>query len=370
MNENGNKQKLIFSCKWERNKRVSWSGTHFSIYKQLAKYFDVINFDYGIRKPYSFVNAINRKIFGLSTNGCNLEEHYINKMREKFSKGSYNSFQFSQCPNQDNIHSYIYIDLCFGVLKELALSNPTIFNISGFSGLKIEEITNLEKKQSVFLKQHVKKIFTMGIWLKKWLIAHYSIPDEKVIAVGAGFNLDSSLIDYTRKAGNKILFVGKDFKRKNGPLVIEAFKLAKKYRPDIELFIVGGQEGSYEDGLEGIHFEGLLDFKKEASFFNLCDIFCMPSLFEAYGIVFPEALTFGLPVIGNNSFEMPYFIQDEKNGYLLKHNDSNELSKLMLNSLANKVMQENVKKDKEKYINKYSWETIGKYIANEIQKFT
>ena len=38
----------------------------------------------------------------------------------------------------------------------------------------------------------------------------------------------------------------------------------------------------------------------------------MPSYFEAYGLVFIEALTYGLPCIGRNAFEMPNFIQDSE----------------------------------------------------------
>ena len=49
----------------------------------------------------------------------------------------------------------------------------------------------------------------------------------------------------------------------------------------------------------------------------MCDVFCMPSYFEAYGLVFVEALTFGLPCIGRNCYEMPYFIEDGKTGLLL-----------------------------------------------------
>ena len=50
----------------------------------------------------------------------------------------------------------------------------------------------------------------------------------------------------------------------------------------------------------------------------MCDVFCMPSYFEAYGLVFVEALTFGLPCIGRNCYEMPYFIEEGKTGLLRK----------------------------------------------------
>lgn len=370
MEKHHHKPSLIFSCSWGRNKETSWSGTDFQILNELSKTFRITNYDYGIRKPFTFFNKIKERIFKNSKTGWDLEEHYVERMKHKFSKGTYNAFQFSQCPNQDNINSFLYIDLCFGVIQQLAISNPEIFHITDYSQMTSQTLFKFETKQANFYKNHAKLIFTMGNWLKKWIIEHYSLSDKKVIAVGAGYNVNPSLIDYSKKAGNKILFVGKDFRRKNGPLVIKAFKLAKLERPDIELFIVGGENRTaYEDGIEGIHFEGLQSFRNEVSFFNLCDVFCMPSLFEAYGIVFPEALTYGLPVIGNNCFEMPYIIQDGINGYLLQHNDPRELSKIMLKALSNHEMQQKVKNDKRKYVEKYSWETIGKKIVTEILNF-
>lgn len=175
------------------------------------------------------------------------------------------------------------------------------------------------------------------------------------------------LIDESQKRGNKILFVGKDFKRKNGPLVLEAFYRAKKVRPNIELYIAGPTTLKVDNTL-GVHNLGQLTFDELVAYFNLCDIFCMPSKFEAYGIVFPEALTFGLPCIGRNAFEMPYFIEDGVTGYLLERENAEELSELMLKLLENRNIQNNVKSRREYFLNEYSWDTVAKRIVEVIFK--
>ena len=41
-------------------------------------------------------------------------------------------------------------------------------------------------------------------------------------------DLDKNLISYETKQGNKILFVGRDFKRKGGEIVLEAFNILKQ----------------------------------------------------------------------------------------------------------------------------------------------
>lgn len=173
---------------------------------------------------------------------------------------------------------------------------------------------------------------------------------------GEGYNIDPLKIDASQKMGNKILFVGRDFERKNGPLVIEAFNLAKKEKSDLELYIAGPKNLNIH--ADGIVCLGDLNSEELINYFNICDIFCMPSRFEAYGLVFPEALTFGLPCIGRDAYEMPYFIEDGVTGYLLKNQRAEELSNLILNCISNEKMKENVIRKRDWYIKEYSWETV------------
>lgn len=89
---------------------------------------------------------------------------------------------------------------------------------------------------------------------------------------------------------------------------------------------------------------------KEAS------LFCMPSRFEAYGIVFPEALCSGIPCIGRKSFEMPNFIDEGITGELLESNDPNELANKICKILKNPIYLTNVEMFKNEYTEKYNWE--------------
>jgi len=89
----------------------------------------------------------------------------------------------------------------------------------------------------------------------------------------------------------------------------------------------------------------------------------MPSKFEAYGLVFIEALVYGLPCIGRDAYEMPYFIKENETGYLLREESPQTLAGLMEKALANEKMKENVRSKREYYIKEYSWETVAKRIA-------
>lgn len=175
-----------------------------------------------------------------------------------------------------------------------------------------------------------------------------------------GVNIDCSLICPQKKTNNKILFVGKDFKRKGGHITYEAFKLLREQGKNVELYVAGPATNPIENSVDGYHYMGQVKFKEVAELFNKCDIFCMPSYFEAYGLVFIEALTFGLPCIGRNCYEMPYFIEEGKTGLLLKQDNPKELAGLMEEVLSNETYKQNVEAKHDYYLSEYSWDAVAR----------
>ncbi len=59
-------------------------------------------------------------------------------------------------------------------------------------------------------------------------------------------------------------------------------------------------------------------YAKVVEFYSNSDVFVFPSHYDTYGFVIPEALSFGLPVIGVDSFSTPELVQHEKTGLLVK----------------------------------------------------
>ena len=117
--------------------------------------------------------------------------------------------------------------------------------------------------------------------------------------------------------------------------MVQAFTiLRKKYLWSAELYLAGAKESDIRDALrerqirveeadwQKIHLLGDLGSEKLTDYYNLCDVFCMPSYFEAYGLVFAEALTYGLPCIGRDKFAMSEFIEDGCTGRLISGEDA------------------------------------------------
>lgn len=94
----------------------------------------------------------------------------------------------------------------------------------------------------------------------------------------------------------------------------------------------------------------------------------MPSKFEAFGIVFIEALANGLPCIGRNSYEIPNFIENGKTGLLLENEDSDEVSDKILKILQSEYYFNNVIARHDYYVKEYSWDAVALRINNIINR--
>lgn len=77
-----------------------------------------------------------------------------------------------------------------------------------------------------------------------------------------------SLIAPQPKTHDKALFVGKDFKRKGGYIIYEAFKLLREQGEKVELYVIGPQANPIEDPIKGYHFIGQIPFNEEAKYYK------------------------------------------------------------------------------------------------------
>lgn len=160
--------------------------------------------------------------------------------------------------------------------------------------------------------------------------------------------------------------VGRDFERKGGFLLLEAFKIIKdKFKLPLKLYIAGCEK---KETIEDVFWLGDLPVSKLKHYFEISDIFVLPSYFEAYGLVFIEALTYGLPCIARNDFEMKNFIQDGYNGYLIDNDDPSLLADKILDLIKNDRIKQNVFKERNKYLEEYSWDSVAKRIVGVLNK--
>ncbi len=351
---------LYFLTKWGVSKERAWSGINWSLYNALKKYYSIDDINLSSSKTFA-----DKLIVKLTKPDISLRETIRNgkyALSQISSQQSRKVFQFVENVfDKEGFETYVYQDLSVSYVEYMMDNMPDIFSVSAFQNQSCTAIRKRAAYQNNYY-DGCKGIFTMGHWLADDMVNRCKIDSSKVHSVGGGINLDKKLIDSSLKKGNKILFVGRDFKRKGGYIVVEAFKELKKRRKDAELYVAGPKENPIHETIDGYHFMGDCDYKKTAELFNLCDVFCMPSYFEAYGLVFVEALSFGLPVIARNAYEMPYLIEDGKTGLLLKKDDVIVLSEMMDSLLSDTDIKKNILERSHFYLSEYSWDKVAERI--------
>lgn len=357
--------------KWEEDKRNTWSGTPWGILSSLKNICGKDNVQDKEIAEGKIVKLIIKvishiiKIFGI--NECEVIEHRLDdrKMDRQLAKGDDTpSIMFSEYMSENLSNSYLYIDCSVDFVYRCQKHEKSFVKYMPLGKTSKKSLINVRKDRAEKFYNNCKGILTMSRWLQGDLIKNTGVDKKKVHCVGGGCNIDYTKVDDVDKESNKILFVGKDFERKGGQLVVRAYEIInKKYPGKYKLYIAGPAEMPTEiKGVSGIEFLGCISTEELVKYYNLCDIFVMPSYFEAYGIVFAEALIYGLPCIGRNAFAMKEFIKDGKNGYLINEDNDEYLADKMLQLLNNDAIKEYVKSKRQQYIKEYSWNSVAEKI--------
>ena len=134
------------------------------------------------------------------------------------------------------------------------------------------------------------------------------------------------------KRERTFLFSGSLIERKGVDLVAAAFVRLAQEVPNVRLKIVG--EGELREALvrtlravsEQVEFVGFKDWKELPAEYAAADVLCVPSRYDGWGLVVPEGLAAGLPVIGTDRMGAALeFVESGRNGWLISAGDEEAL---------------------------------------------
>ncbi len=149
------------------------------------------------------------------------------------------------------------------------------------------------------------------------------------------------------------LFSGSLIARKGVDLLAKAFVRVAREVPHARLKIVG--DGELRQSLvqtlrpvsERVEFAGFKDWDELPAEYGAADVLCVPSRYDGWGLVVPEGLAAGLPVIGTDRMGAALeFIETGRNGWLVRAGDEEALFDAMreaavvpLNEMAERARQ-------------------------------
>lgn len=250
--------------------------------------------------------------------------------------------------------------------SQLSAQNPYRYR-SPFLGTKLAKWLNYESKAF----QRAIHIFTRSELVRKNIVQEYGIPLEKVTTVGGGVSIypfpEQPIL--RQMDFPTLLFIGSDFKRKGGEVLLQAFSLVHNLVPCARLRLL--TRDAIPDGLPLENVEVLPYIWDREMIYRLykeADVFVLPSREETWGDVLLEAAAFGLPSIGVEGGVMNEVIKDGETGFLTALDDASALANVMRVVLENADLRRQLGKDARIHVEStFTWDHVVERMALKIE---
>jgi glycosyltransferase involved in cell wall biosynthesis len=166
-----------------------------------------------------------------------------------------------------------------------------------------------------------------------------------------------------------VVFVGRFTKAKRPDHALEAFKIARKQIPDLQLKMIG--RGYMRDSLiqhkgEGAEILGYLPLEEKSEIISRSNILLVPAVREGWSIVVTEANALGTPAIGYHVNGLVDSIKDGQTGLLCDPNPQDMASKIVelfrdptrLRTMSSVALEDS---------RQYSWDTSAEDMLRAIE---
>ena len=150
------------------------------------------------------------------------------------------------------------------------------------------------------------------------LVRDYGVDPSRVRVVGAGANVFPEKAP-RRDDGHTIVFVGFDFARRGGHVLLEAFRLLRRRIPSARLLVAGAPRPDHAP--ERATFLGPVETDELPTLFAQSTVFAMPTLQEPSGPAFLDAAACGLPCVGTRIEAVPEIVREGETGLLVPPGD-------------------------------------------------
>ena len=220
-------------------------------------------------------------------------------------------------------------------------------------------------ERSLYAKASV--CFTTSHFAAQSIIEDYGVPPERVEVVDSGCNIAiPSTIKTFCSPLRKVLFLGVEWERKGGNLLLEAMQIVRREIPDAQLEVVGCDG---PNNIPGVRFRGRVPRSEVASYIIANDIMCLPSFAEPSAVALVEASAYGLPVVSTRVGGTPERVIDGETGLLVEPGNVTDLAEALLALMRDPQMARRFGiSGRNQVLKRFTWSAVASKITHRIKK--
>lgn len=216
---------------------------------------------------------------------------------------------------------------------------------------------------------------------RKMMVEELDVPAEQIHLIPHGVPFHD---DFVRKPHGgeflEVVFLGRMEKRKGTIDLIDAVPKVLEQVPNTRFTFIGSDrahcpgnrthaqyvaEELPAHARAAIHFAGRLVQHELDKKLQTADLFCAPSRYESFGLIFPETMRWGTPVIGTLAGGIPEIIQHEKTGWLVPHTSPGDLATAIIHLLKHEELRKRIGDAGRKHVEEhFNIERVSQKVAS------
>ena len=202
---------------------------------------------------------------------------------------------------------------------------PYVFLVNGLPP-RIKYFRSVTLKGAVFRRAvtDADEVISLGDYMREYFQTRFG---RGGIVLPIPVDMNRFPLSTTRDHDRPVILCAAalDDERKGGKLLMRAFDRLKTINPNVRLQISCKLTESQRDTLLGevssawrrdVEFLGVGQLDDLPTLFGRAAVSVLPSLWEAFGMVIPESMATGTPVVGTRDGNIPALINNEKVGRL------------------------------------------------------
>ncbi len=260
----------------------------------------------------------------------------------------------------DIVHAHAYG--FFPSYASIFSNKPTVITNHSDPTAKIFPFFDLSRSLPPRLCDHI--VCTTD--LEKTHLEVLGVTPEKITVVPNGVTLPPMQVP-AKNFGRIILCLARlDTANKGQDLLIRAMPRILSRVPDAKLWIVG--EGKDLEKLQrlsstlnlnkSVEFKGRVDHQTKFLYIKNSQLLCLPPRTESFGVVYLEAMAYGLPIVTTRVGGIPEVVGDA--ALLVPPNDPSALADALIHVLTDQIFAEDLHERGLKRVKRFNWDELVK----------